>query len=223
MVRAIDRRISRGIALGLSRPQARKLARLANPAAIQAFVSALPANFEPEGDTCWSVSETLRRGRAHCMEGALVAACALWLDGEPPLLLDLRADGDDNHVVALVRRGRCWGAISKSNHVWLRWRDPVYRSPRELAMSYFHEYVQGARKTLRGYAGPLDLSRFDPRLWVANADGCWEIDRALDALRHVPLVAPGRAKRLRRRDALEVLAGKLLQYPAPDAKSARRY
>lgn len=223
MVRAIDRRISRGIALGLSRSQARKLARLASPEAIQEYVSALPANFEPEGDTCWSVAEVLRRGRAHCMEGALVAACALWLDGESPLLMDLKAHDDDDHVVALVRRGRCWGAISKSNHVWLRWRDPVYRSLRELAMSYFHEYVFGARKTLRSYAGPFDLSRCDPRLWVANADGCWEIDRALDSLRHVPLVAPGRAKRLRRRDALEVRAGKLLEYPAPNDKTARRY
>jgi hypothetical protein len=212
-----------GLRLGLTRSQARALARLGTPERIQDFVTALPTNFEPDGDTCWSVAEVLKRGRAHCIEGALVAACALWLGGDPPLLMDLRADGDDDHVVALFRRGRSWGAISKSNHVWLRWRDPVYRSLRELAMSYFHEYVFVASKTLRTYSRPFDLRRLDPRLWVANANGCWEVDGALDRVRHYALVTPAQAKRLRRRDAMEVRAGRMIEHAAPDDKTARRY
>ncbi|HEV3410188.1 MAG TPA: hypothetical protein VG095_07830, partial [Chthoniobacterales bacterium] len=127
--------------LGLSRQHATTLARLRTPQKIQDFVSELPTNFEPEGDTCLSVAEVLRQRRAHCIEGAFVAACALWMNGEPPLLMDFQATLDDDHVIALFKRGGCWGAISKSNHIWLRWRDPVYRTPRELAMSYFHEYV----------------------------------------------------------------------------------
>jgi len=84
------------------------------------------------------VRGVLRHRRAHCIEAAFTSACALWLQGLPPLLLDLTAKGDSDHVIAVFRRGTGWGAISKSNHVWLRWRDPVYRSPRELVMSYFH-------------------------------------------------------------------------------------
>ena len=115
------------------------LARLRTPIQIQDFVSALPVNFEPDGDTCLSVAGALRGRRAHCIEGAFIAACALWMNGEQPLLMDFQARGDDDHVIALFRQNGLWGAISKSNHIWLRWRDPVYRSPRELAMSYFHE------------------------------------------------------------------------------------
>ncbi|HJQ60080.1 MAG TPA: hypothetical protein VJ890_24460, partial [Vineibacter sp.] len=120
--------------LGLSPAQYRTLQRLRTPERIQDFVTALPTNFELNGDTALSVRRTLAEGHAHCLEGAFVAACALWIAGEPPLLMDLQADAsDDDHVVALFRRGGGWGAISKSNHVWLRWRDPIYRSLRELA------------------------------------------------------------------------------------------
>jgi hypothetical protein len=216
-------RLSRGLKLGLAPAEAHVLARLKTPEDVQDFVTALPTNFEPEGDTCWSVVESLRRGRAHCIEGAFVAACALWLQGRPPLLMDFVADGDDDHVIALFRQGGCWGAISKSNHIWLRWRDPIYRSLRELALSYFHEYVLGEKKTLRRYSRPLDLRRLDPGLWVTNGTDCWEVAAALDSIRHFPLMTPAQARRLRPRDAVELQAGKMLQYPAPDAKTARRY
>jgi hypothetical protein len=219
----MDNKIARGLRLGLSLSHARRLARLSTPEAIQDYVTRLPTNFEPDGDTCWSVAEVLRQGRAHCIEGAFVAACALWLNGEPPLLLDFQADGDDDHVATLFRRGSSWGAISKSNHIWLRWRDPVYRSLRELVMSYFHEYVFHKHKTLRRYSVPLDLRRFEPRLWVANGADCWEICDALDRIRHFDIVTPAQAKRLRARDAMELRAGKMVEFAAPDAKTARRY
>lgn len=210
--------------LGLSAAEKRVLAKLTTPARIQDFVSALPANFERKGGTCLSVRETLRANHAHCIESAFVAALALWLNGERPLLMDLQASvDDDDHVVALFRRGNCWGAISKSNHVWLRWRDPVYRSLRELAMSYFHEYTRYDRKTLRTYSRPIDLRSVDPALWVTNDDNCWEVAGMLDSVRHHRLLSPAQARQLRRRDAMEMRANNLRQYRAPDRASAERY
>lgn len=219
----MNRAVARGIELGLSRTHAERLAHLKTPESIQDFVVALPANFERTGDTCLSVAETLRHNHAHCIEGAFVAACALWIQGKPPLVMDLQADGDDDHVFVLFRRGRCWGAISKSNHVWLRWRDPIYRSLRELVMSYFHEYVWGAHKTLRRYSRPIDLRRFDPKLWVTSTVDCWDVAEAIDDSRHYPILTTDQARRLRPRDAIELRAGTLLQYPAPNRKSSIRY
>jgi hypothetical protein len=212
--------LAEALKLGIPKREAAILARLRTPEAIQDFVTRLPANHEPDGDTCKSVVQTLRQRRAHCIEGAFVAACALWIHGQKPLLMDMQARGDDDHVVALFRRGSCWGAISKTNHIWLRWRDPVYRSLRELAMSYFHEYVRGKRKTLRSYSGPVDLRRFDPKLWVTNGEDCWDVGAALDDVRHYPLVTSVQVRGLRPRDAMERRAGKLLEYPDPE--SARR-
>ncbi len=142
---------------GLALPYARTLARLRSPQAIQDFLVDLPQNFEPDGDAARSVQSTLAAGRAHCIEGAMVAAFALWLQGHPPLLLDFSAHQDMDHVIAPFRVGGKWGAISKTNYICLRWRDPVYASVRELAMSYFHEYAKGPRKTLRSYSRPFDL------------------------------------------------------------------
>jgi hypothetical protein len=216
-------RIARGVKLGLSPEHANLLARLRTPEQVQDFVSGLPINFEPEGDTCLSVSEVLRQRRAHCIEGAFVAACALWMNGGRALLMDFQAIGDDDHVVAIFQRGRHWGAVSKSNHVWLRWRDPIYRSLRELAMSYFHEYVKGAKKTLWKYSRPFDLSRRDARDWVTNPDNCWDVAEALDLSPHFPLITRAQANRLRARDAVEVRAGHVVQYTSPDAKTQLRY
>ena len=161
--------------LGLTVEEGRLLAALRTPQQVQSFIVDLQANFEHEGDTLRSVRGVLRHRKAHCIEAAFVAACALWLHGEPPLLMDLTAKGDSDHVVALFRRDGCWGAISKSNHAWLRWRDPVYRSLRELAMSYFHEYFNKGRKTLRTYSTSVDLRRFAPDTWITNEEDCWEV------------------------------------------------
>ena len=147
------------------------LCALTTPQHIQEFVVGLHANFEEDGDCLRSVRGVLRHRRAHCIEGDFVAACALWLQGEPPLIMDMTAKGNSDHVIAIFRRDGCWGAISKSNHVWLRWRDPVYRSLRELAMSYFHEYTNKHRKTLRTYSRPVGLDRFPTGLWITNEGG----------------------------------------------------
>ena len=215
--------LKRGIKLGLAQRHAATLARLTTPERVQDFISGLPTNFERGGATCHSVASVLKHRHAHCLEAAYVAACALWLHGHRPLLMDLQAKGDDDHVVALFRVGSCWGAISKSNHVWLRWRDPVYRSLRELAMSYFHEYVMRDRKTLRRYSRAMDLRRFDPGLWVTNADNCWDVGAALDDIRHYPLLTGTQARRLRRRDGMEVRAGGIVEFNAPTRKLAEKY
>src|SRR5499427_4704923 len=130
--------------------------------------------------------------------GAAATACALHRrrDARGVCAVDhLRAERDYDHVVALFRRGRLWGAISKTNPALLRWRDPVYRSLRELAMSYLHEYANKRhQKTLRSYAGPFDLRRFDPALWITNKKNCWEIGATLDDMRHRLLLTRKQAR-----------------------------
>jgi hypothetical protein len=209
--------------LGLTPAEFRTLARLDGPEKIQAFVNAIPANFEPDGDTVLSVREVLRQRRAHCIEGAMVAAVALWINGERPLLLDLEAVRDYDHVVTVFRRNGRWGAISKTNHVPLRYRDPVYRSLRELAMSYFHEYAnRRGEKTLRRYSRVLDLRTIAPKLWVTNGANCWVVAEKLDGLRHYPLLAKHDERSLRTRDHLERSALKLRDHQPP-ARVRRRW
>ena len=199
------------------------LRALRTPEDIQQFVIGLHANFEEEGDTLRSVRGVLRHRKAHCIEAAFTAACALWLQGLPPLLLDLTANGDSDHVIAVFKRGGGWGAISKSNHVWLRWRDPVYRSPRELVMSYFHEYTNKQRKSLRTYSLPVDLRRFPTDMWVTNGEDCWEVGAALCDVKHFRILTPAQARRLLPRDETELRADDLVQYESADPRRARRY
>jgi len=205
--------------LGLDKAEFAILKRLRTPEKIQAFLDEIPQNFEIGGQTCLSVREALRQRRALCIEGAIIAAAALWVHGDPPLLMDLKAEHDSDHVVALFRRKGCWGAISKTNHPILRWRDPVYRSLRELAMSYFHEYCNKRnQKTLRSYSGTFDLRRLDPATWVTQKKSCWDLGWALDAARHYPLITRKQAKLLRLRDAIERDAQKLYQFKPPRKK-----
>ena len=205
--------------LGLTKAEFAILKRLRTPEKIQAFLDEIPQNFEIGGQTCLSVREALRQRRALCIEGAVIAAAALWVHGEPPLLMDLKAEHDSDHVVALFRRKGCWGAISKTNHPILRWRDPVYRSLRELAMSYFHEYCNKRyQKTLRSYSGTFDLRRLDPATWVTQQKSCWDLGWALDAARHYPLISKKQAKLLRLRDSIERDAQRLVQHQPPRKK-----
>ena len=205
--------------LGLTKAEFSILRRLETPEKIQAYLDAIPQNFEIGGETCLSVREALSQRRALCIEGAVIAAAALWVHGEPPLLMDLKAEHDSDHVVALFRRKGCWGAISKTNHPILRWRDPVYRSLRELAMSYFHEYCnKRQQKTLRSYSAAFDLRRLDPATWVTQKKSCWDLGWALDAARHFPLIERKQLKLLRLRDPLEREAQKLCLHKRPRKK-----
>ncbi len=202
---------------GLAARERALLAKLAAPEQIQAFVDAIPANHEDGGETVLSVREALRQRRAHCIEGAFVAACALWVHRQPPLVMHLDCDPVDwPHVIALFRRGRAWGAISKSNHIGLRYRDPVYRSLRELAMSYFHEYCdRRGHRTLVSHSGAFDLRRIDPALWVTSAVPCWEAHDRLANLRHYPLVTARQRSGLSRLDPFERKLARIAQFPRP--------
>ena len=202
--------------LGLTPAEFAVLRRLDTPRKIQQFVYGLKQNFELDGETCLTVREVLRTRRAHCIEGAMLAACAMWVHGEPPLLLDMRAVRDFDHVVALYRRRGHWGAISKTNGIFLRSRDPVYRDLRELAMSYFPEYCNRSNhKTLREYSVPYDLRRVDPSVWVSGEKGAWLVAEELDRLRHFKLMNGHHLKQIGPRDAFERLAGALAQYRTP--------
>ena len=208
--------------LGLTRPAAATLARLRTPERIQDFVNSLRWNHETEGPTARSVAETLAHGEAHCVEAAFVAACALWLAGEPPLLMDMgAARGDVDHVVALFRRGGHWGAISKSNSPFLRYRDPIHRSLRELAISFFAQYVKKRRKTLRSYSVAVDLRRVDPTIWVTHPGFCHELVDSLTAARHFTILPPGMADDLRPIDEIEARSNLLRDHP-PSGRGTTR-
>jgi len=211
--------------IGLTREEGDVLAALRTPEDVQQFIiGGLSANFEEQGDTLRSVRGVLRHRRAHCIEAAFTAACALWLQGLPPLVLDLVAKGDSDHVITVFKRGSSWGAISKSNHVWLRWRDPIYRSPRELVMSYFHEYANNdGYKSLRTYSLPVDLRRFPTDMWVTSEEDCWETGAALCDVKHFRVLTRAQERRLLPRDAIEMRADDMVQYESADRRRARRY
>ena len=170
--------------------------RLNSPARIQRFLDDLPYNKEPNGYTCRSPRRVLRDRTAHCMEGALFGAAALRMIGHPPLLLDLEAVRDTDHVLAIYRVRGLWGALAKSNFSGLRYREPVYRTLRELAMSYFeHYYNLRKEKTLRRYSRPVNLTRFDLIEWMTSEADPWAVPEYLCEIPHHDLLpAPVIAK-----------------------------
>lgn len=196
---------------GLTVPEERLLRRLSSPRRIQDFLETLRYSHDRGDDRLRSPRAVLRERTAHCIEGALVAAAALWVNGQKPLLLDLRSVPDDlDHVVALFRLHGCWGGISKTNHAVLRYREPVYRTVRELAMSYFHEYfLDDGRKTMRDYSLPFDVSRLGEG-WVTAADDLWYVAEVLDGSPHRQVLAAAQRRGLRPADPVEIRAGKLV-------------
>ena len=207
-------RVKLGVDIGLTRAMATRLAGLRTPERIQDFVSRLRWNYQTDGPTALSVVGVLRQDQAHCIEGAFVAACTLWLNGYPPLLIDLgAARGDVDHVMAIFRRGRYWGAISKSNSPFLRYRDPIYRNLRELAVSFFPQYVKRRRKTLRTYSLPVDLRRHDPALWVTRDGFCHEMVDVLTGARHFDILPAEGQSKLRPIDEIEARANTLREFP----------
>jgi len=208
---------------GFTETDRRLFRRLSTPAKIQDFLNAIPINREPEGDTCLSPLRVLRERRAHCIEGAMLAAAIFRYHGEPPLIVDLEAAAwDDDHVIAVFRRHGCWGAISKTNHFSLRYREPVYRTVRELVMSYFHEYtpLDSDKKSLRSYSHPVDLSRFDARGWMTDARDVWYVPEYLVEAKHFPILGRGQIASLRRSDPIEVRAAELLEWPKRGSRLA---
>ena len=195
-----------------SKAELHELEKLASPEAIQAYLDAMPYNDEI---TCRSPRRVLRDAKAHCMEGALFAAAALERLGYPPVLVDLRAERDDDHIIALFRRDGRLGALAKSNFTGLRYRSPVHRTLRELVLSYFEDYFNpDGELTLRGYTRPLDLRT--PRFgeWRTREDDLDDIGEHMDTLPVRVLVTPAQARCLRRVPAAEMEAGLLGANPA---------
>lgn len=183
--------------------------KLNNPAKIQTFLNSIPFNFEKEGETLRSPLNTLRAGQAHCFEGAMLGAYILSLHGFPPLVLHLKATKHDyDHVIAPFKIGGLWGALSKTNHAVLRYREPIYNTVRELVMSYFHEYfLNDGTKTLRQYSAPLDLNDFEDG-WETMEGDLWGIDEELDKVKHYEI----KIGKLRKADQVEILAGQIVEY-----------
>lgn len=194
------------------------LKKLSSPKKIQDFLDTLPINHEKNGETYMSVRRVLREKKAHCFEGALVAAYALYVHGRKPLLLDLSTTSSDiDHVVALYKENGYWGAISKTNHACLRFRDPVYKTVRELAVSYFHEYFLNDTgvKTLRAYSKPFDLRKYMNKKdmdWVNSEEDVTALVDALEDSPHFPLFPKENLKYLRNADKMERKAGQIVEW-----------
>jgi hypothetical protein len=179
--------------------------KLTTPARIQEWIDRLTYRAE---DDAVCPRNVIAERRAHCYDGALFAAAALRRIGHPPVLLDMRAVRDDDHVLALFRVEGCWGAVAKSNFVGLRFREPVYRTLRELVLSYFEVYFNtGREKTLRAFSGPLRLAQFDRLGWMFRDEPVPYISDRLDALRHTRLMTPRQERRLTPVDPRSLEAG----------------
>jgi len=199
---ALDRTAARSTSTlpgsGFTRSELRVLRRLKTPAGIQRFLDELPYNLS---FTARSPQKVLRDRTASCLEGGIFAAAALRIIGFPPLIFDLEAEQDTDHVVALFKVREHWGAVAKSNFTGCRYREPVYRSLRELAMSYFNVYfnLRGER-TLRRYSRPVNLGRFDRLHWMTTDKPIWFIAEHLCEIPHISLLASAMEKRLTRVD-----------------------
>jgi hypothetical protein len=168
---------------------------LSSPVDIQTYLDSIPYIAE-ELDR--SPLRVMTDGQAHCLDGGIFAALALTRLGHRPLILDLVPEpgADDDHVLALFQNNGCWGCIAKSNYTFLRFREPVYRNLRELAMTYFESYTNTEkRKTLRGYTRPLNLSQFAPE-WMWSESGITEIARQMYLRKPIPLISPENAASL---------------------------
>ena len=195
----------KGRELRIIRLGLRALRALKTPAQIQKFVDALPYQY---ANTALSPQRALRERKGHCLEGAMLAAAALRVNGQPPLLMDLEAVHDDDHVVALYREGGLWGSIAKSNFAGLRFRAPVYRTLRELALSYFEPLLQPARRThVARLLAPVNLARLDSLHWMTSDEDVWCVPELLIAARHYPLFPDKVARALPRLDRRSFEAG----------------
>jgi len=195
---------------GLTRSEVGLLRRLSTPDKVQRYLDALTYNVEKDGDTVRSPRRVIRDRTAHCAEGAFFAAAAFRLSGRPPLLVDLEADNDDDHVLAVYRDSGLWGSVATSKFSGLRFRGPVYRTVRELVMSYFEDYFNwDGDRTLRAYSRPLSLARFDRINWMTAEDDLWPVVEWLTVARHTPLLPRRVASRLPRVDRRSYRAGVL--------------
>jgi len=199
---------------GLSKEEIRLFKSLDTSGKIQNFINKIPINFEENGETCYSPRMVLKKNKCHCVEGAILAALILRVNGYPPLIVDLTAnDTDFDHVIAVFEEDGKFGAISKTNHYSLRYRDPIYSSIKELVMSYFHEYFNDkGEKTLRSYSDVVDLTMFDHENWMISEKEIWQIPEYLAEIEHIQILTENQKNILRKADEIEIDAGNIVEW-----------
>jgi hypothetical protein len=199
--------MKKGLWEDFSKSELRQLKALKSPEKIQDFLNKIPYHL---ADTCWSPRKVLQQKTAHCLEGAIFAACALRFHGFEPLILDLEAEADTDHVICVFRRNNAWGAIATSNYSGCRYRSSVYKSLRELALSYFEDYFNLRReRSLRTFSKPVNLKKFDPQNWMSTEQDVWFIPEYLLEIPHTQLLSPAMKKNLVRLDKRSFEAGAL--------------
>jgi len=180
---------------GLTYREARFLRSLDPPWRIQKCLDGF--DYDVRGEHCRSPRRAIRERTVQCMDGALFAAAALRVQGRPPLILDLEAVQDDDHVIAVFRERSGWGAIARSNYSGLRYREPVWPTIRTLVLSYFESYFNLRRqKTLRRHSPPRSLVRFDRIGWMTSEEDLWAIPHWLETIRHRRLLPAARERAL---------------------------
>ncbi len=189
----------------LTKQEVSFLKKLNTPNKIQDYLDSISFNFEEKGETAMSPRRVMREKKAHCIEGAFFAATALMISGDRPLIMNLKVSGKDfDHCVALFKKNGYWGAISKTNHAVLRFRDPIYKTIRELALSYFHEYflITNGDKTLRGYTEPMDMKKFGST-WMTDENDLWDIAEKIFYMKHTQIIPEKNKKYIRKASEIE--------------------
>ena len=183
---------------GFTPAELRQIRALKDPHGIQKFLNETPYHL---ARSAWSPRRVLKERTSHCLEGAIFAAAALRVLGYPPLIIDLEAENDTDHVIAVFKIRGHWGSIANSNYAGCRYREPVHRTLRELAISYFDDYFNlRAERTLRTFSRPVNLSRFDPRGWMTDPKEVWYIPEYLLEISHTELLTPWQRRNLNRLD-----------------------
>lgn len=189
----------------LSPSEVKFLRKLKNPEGIQKFLDSIPYHL---ADTAFSPRNVMKHKTAHCLEGAIFAAAALRINGYPPLILDLEADRDTDHVIAVYKHKNAWGAIASSNYSGCRFRAPIYRNFRELALSYFEDYFSPRKeRSLRRFSKPVNLARFDDLNWMTTNKPVWFIAEYLVDIPHTELLSKSQKLGLPKMDERSIRAG----------------
>lgn len=192
------------------------ISKLNTPQKVQDFLDKIPFNFEKEGETYMSPERMLREKKAHCFEGAVFACFCLEQAGIPNYLLDLKVKNlkkDSDHTLCAFKINGFWGAISKTNHSVLRWRDPIYKTSRELAMSYYHEYfLDNGEKTLLSFSKPFDIWKKFGKEWVSQEKDLDNIAEALDISPHFAFVPDKNKKFIRKAGQTEIRGASVVEW-----------
>lgn len=191
--------------------------KLNTPNKVQDFLDNIPFNFELKSETYWPPTKILKERKAHCFEGAIFACFCLQENNIENYLMDLKVKNlkkDSDHTLCIFKINRYWGAISKTNHSVLRFRDPIYKSYRELAMSFYHEYFldKNGEKTLKSFSKPFDIWKKFGTEWTTQEKDLDEIAEALDKSPHIDFVPKENTKFIRKVGPTEIKGASIEQW-----------